>query len=118
MAVTDNYTTNPVIANITTKYDYVLRREDRVEKFIAHNPFLVELIGEAYSELRKVFKTETLYLEIYRDRDGSQYDQLQISIGTKKDPIDANRQLDEFDHNWWLDNIERSQDKLAIILEY
>jgi hypothetical protein len=118
MAVTDNYTISPVIANITANYNYILRREDRVEKFLGRYPFLIELIGEAYGEVRKVFKIETLYLEVYRDPDSSEYDQLQICIATQNDPVEANRQLDEFDGNWWFSNFQRSQRRLSIVLEY
>jgi hypothetical protein len=120
MALKDGGTQTALIEDVLASFEgkFVLSEREHIEYFVKRYPFVVDFTLEAYSELRKVFPTETLFLEVNYDGDGSVYDVLVIKIGTTESVVEANQKLDKFLDNWWLSNMNNADSKLMIILGY
>jgi hypothetical protein len=100
------------------KDKFILREQEDIEYFIEENPSVVDFALEACSELRKVFPTEPLFMQMYYEPAGEEYDKLLIKIGTSDGARIASEKLDQFDNSWWLNNLSNANGKLNILLEY
>lgn len=83
-----------------------------VEMFIIKNPFLINLLFEAYFKIREIFNSDIqLKLEIDDEK-------LYLLISTNKDPDSAYVLLDTLDATWWFKNSSRAKSKMNIDLEF
>jgi hypothetical protein len=97
---------------------FVFRRPTEVRHFLEENPFLGPLLKEAYINIREYFPSSEIFLEVVADPEAFDEEQLVIFIPVTQDPDGASEALNQLDQNWWLDAMERSQDKLCITLEF
>jgi hypothetical protein len=95
-----------------------IRKPTEVTHFLEENPFLTPLLREAYSHLRKYFQSSKLFLEVVADPELIDEEQLVVFIAVNHDPDEASEALNRLDKDWWLDAMERAQDKLTITLEF
>jgi hypothetical protein len=94
------------------------RGREEVSSFLRENPFLVTLILQARTEIRKQFPDSQLFLELLSDTEGTDPDRLYLYISTDLAPIEARPRLKALDNDWWLAALNRAQNKLCISLEY
>lgn len=86
--------------------------------FLEHYPFLVPLLIEASFQVAKFFPSFEGFLEVHTDPEDSTNRQIVLSIRTNLSPKDALARLDQFDEQWWLDEIGKAQGKLCIMLGF
>lgn len=83
-----------------------------VEMFILKNPFLINLLFEAYFKIKEIFNSDIqLKLEIDDEK-------LYLYISTTNDPNIAYMLLDKLDANWWFSSCSRAKSKMNIDLEF
>lgn len=97
---------------------YVVRQSKETLQFIRENSFLDPLLREASTHIKRYFPSSELFLEVVADPDIPDEKQLVVSIPVQQKPEEASLALDELDENWWLDAMERAQNKLCITLEF
>ncbi|MGI8588192.1 MAG: hypothetical protein ACR2M0_10970 [Chloroflexia bacterium] len=97
---------------------YTFRDYVDVERFLAEYAFLVPLLEEMYSPLRKRFPEEPLSLSIFADPEVVGDVELVLLIAPTCPPDEAADRFDGFMEDWWLDNVDRAEDKLAVVVEY
>lgn len=97
---------------------YNFRKPAEVSRFLEVNPFLIPLLREAYTHIRKYFPSSKLILEAVADPEAIDEEQLVVFIAANHDPDEASEALNRLDEDWWLDAMERAQDKLCITLEF
>jgi GTPase SAR1 family protein len=105
-----------VAQSLEQMYDF--RKSIEISRFLEANPFLMPLLEEAYAHIRKYFPSSQLILEVVADPEALDEEQLVIFIVVKHDPDEASEVLNQLDEDWWLDAMERTQDKLCITLEF
>jgi hypothetical protein len=91
--------------------------DKRVESFIQRNPELRQLLGDAYAQIQRYFPKTQCRLQFYIDPETG-HEQLVLLIETDLNFEVVMNLLDQFRHDWWLDNLHRAESKLIIIPEY
>ncbi len=90
-----------------------------VNRFLENHANLMDVILEAYPQIRKYFPTEKLRLKLYIDPESSEWEYLIISICVSSESVDeALNQLEEFDENWWIDASSGVAVNLCIHLDF
>ncbi len=107
---------SPEVQPLDQLYDF--RKPTDVSHFLEVNPFLVPLLREAYTHIRKYFLSSKLFLEVVADPEAIDEEQLVVFIVANHDPDNASEALNRLDEEWWLGAMERAQDKLCITLEF
>ena len=95
--------------------------EDPLESFkiIIEQEAIALLILEAYSNIRELFPTERLGLEVKTDPEIANWRSLWITIYTKLEVEEAFEKLKNLDNSWWLDaKIAAPKNDLHISLEW
>lgn len=99
--------------------DYEIHNPKEVGEFLGNNLFLLDLIGEIPSQIRKYFgKKQKLVLEFFLDPEDPNWHRLHILVPTNSSVDEARTLMDKFDENWWLDNEPRSNSKIMVNLRY
>jgi len=97
--------------------EYILTNETEITLFLSKHSFLIPLLNEAYAQIQTYFPQSKVYLKISRDHESTEpFEELVAIINTDLSVEDTMRQLDEFDENWWDDNIDRAKDLLIIMV--
>ena len=81
-----------------------------VPQFLEAHPFLVELIGEARVKAQEFFPGSGFVLELTRHQE----EMLWAYIVTDLSAKEALARLRKLDYEWWLDQIDRTQDLFGI----
>lgn len=83
-------------------------------------PELSALIQEAACKLLESFGTSAqIVLERFDDPEAEKEDpSLYLVVGTTLRALDARQALDRFEDNWWMDNAERSNNRLHVSVEF
>jgi hypothetical protein len=90
-----------------------------LNRFLQKYPNLIDVILEAYPQIRKYFPTEKLRLKLFTDPESPQWEKLLLSIFASPESVDeALNQLDEFDENWWIDASSGVAVNLCIHLDF
>lgn len=90
-----------------------------VNRFLENHANLIDVILEAYPQIRKYFPTEKLRLKLYIDPESSEWEYLIISICVSSESVDeALNKQNEFDENWWLNASLGVAVNLSIDLEF
>jgi len=97
---------------------YRLRNPEEVWHFLGAHQYLVPLLVEAQSHIRKYFPTADLVLEYVVDPEVADEKQVAIYIATEQDVDEAHDALERFDRDWWLDASDQADDDLYITLEF
>ena len=98
---------------------FLFKNENQVRFFLKENIFLLEIIVKSYAVLSELFKDSTFVLEHTIDPEyQSDNEQLVLYIVTRMEPEPAYSKLNEFDNNYWLDVVSKTEGKLCINLEF
>lgn len=101
------------------KQSYKFCEENFVSSFLRKNRFLIPLLREIPEKLYGYFgKNQKLALKVSFDSDSPQLSELWILILTELSATEAFPILEKFDEEWWLENLDRTDCKLNISLEY
>jgi hypothetical protein len=112
------FTHSPEIEAFLRGNDYTLRNPPAIAKFLEANPFLLEFLREANTEIRKYFPNEELTLQFQRDSEGEEHDHLLLRIWSTEGATIAGKKRKALITNWWLDTIAKVADKLMITLDF
>ena len=98
-----------------------VREYEEVLDFINKTPKpqdFVSWLNTIAKEVIKYFEGETLYLELFADPEGAEWDKLVLSVSTDKNADDGGVILDKFYNEVWFDNTSDFKRKLAVSLEF
>ena len=96
---------------------YTFERADEVQSFLSGNPFLMPLLYETYPYIRRYFPDAQLLLEVIADTEVVGWVTLFLNIISSQ-PEKALDKLHEFEDDYWLDQLDRSQNKLSFSIGY
>lgn len=92
---------------------------DSVKVFLRRNRFLIPLLREVPEKIYDYFgQGQKLALKVSFDFDSPQSSELWILVLTELSAKEAFPILEQFDEEWWLENLDRTDCKLNISLEY
>ena len=98
---------------------YSLRDPARVKLFLHAHPQLKDVLIEARPHLQKHFGPDAqVFLEVVPDPEIEGWDQLIAHIRTDHQPEEALHRLDQFDDEWFLDQLSRVGGQLNFNLEF
>ena len=110
-----------VVADFTKNLlkDYEIFQPKDVAKYVAENLFLIDLLKETPSQIKKHFGSEQkLILQFFLDPEDPSGHGLHILVLTKSSVEEARSLMDKFDEDWWFDNEHRSHSKIMVNLRY
>jgi len=90
---------------------YVLRNPTEIREFLKNNKYLISLVSEAHQELQRFFPSSLLSMKVHQN-------ELVVAVMTSLPPEDADEKLDNFDEEWWIDALTRSNARLCITVEF
>ena len=96
---------------------YLFRDANDVKSFLEENPFLISLLQEAYIHIREYFPHSDVVLEVVTDPEIMGEKDLVAFIVVEQTAEEASQALDRLDEEWWMEALDRAQDKLHITLE-
>jgi hypothetical protein len=98
---------------------YAFRDEATVRSFLHDHPQVIEVLLEAYTRLQGYFGPDLrVTLEVVRDPEVEDLGELFAYIATSLPVCDALTQLNRFDGNWFLDQLDRVDGLLNFNLEF
>jgi hypothetical protein len=97
---------------------YIFRDVNDVTSFLEENSFLVPLLQEAYTHIKRHFPDSDVVLEVVTDPEIMDEKALVAFIVVKQTAKEASQALNRLDKEWWLNALERAEDKLHITLEF
>ena len=97
---------------------YIFRDADDVTSFLEENPFLIPLLQEGYTHIKKYFPDSDVFLKVMHDPEFIGQKQLIAFIAVKLTAEEASQALDLFDEEWGLEAWIIAEDKLCITLEF
>ncbi len=105
---------SPHVANA-----YALRNAPACDAYFAAHPQVADFLQASYGQLRRFFGPEAnLVLEVVRDPEASvPSDFLFVNIRTSMPVDDALARLDQFDEDWYLDQVDTFGDLVNFNLE-
>ena len=90
---------------------------DSVYRFLDTHLELSDLLLEAAEQIQAYFPDSQRYLEVDIDPETTEV-KLLLSIEPQFDFDEAVNRLEQFEQDWWLDNFNRAESRLTIILAY
>jgi hypothetical protein len=87
-------------------------------QFLATHPALVPLLLEAHNVIGQYFPAAPIYLRVATDPETTNEVTLIAAIEPQELPQEAANHFMQFMDNWWLDALDRADDKLTITIEY
>jgi hypothetical protein len=93
-------------------------RQGDIQEFLGRHPHLLSLLPEIADRAHDYFTGSQLFLSVVRDPEELDREQLAVTIATSLSPSDAVDRLEEFDHGWWLNNLNRAQGKVCVDVEF
>ena len=89
------------------------------KRLLSKNAFLIDVIKEAITKIKKLFTSESLELAVENDPEIQSYSEvLVLKIHTKKNPKETIELLNKLDEEWWLEAKLNTKQKLIIEEEY
>ena len=89
------------------------------KRLLSKNAFLIDVIKEAITKIKKLFTSESLELAVENDPEiQSDSEVLVLKIHTKKSPKEMIELLNKLDEEWWLETKLNTKQKLIIEEEY
>ena len=96
-----------------------IRDKKNVESYLKENPSLVGTLLEVKEKIKKYFPEEALALDVTVDPHGhSETKQLIVYVVTDRSAIDAHNRLEEFDNNWWLQQLTEIGPLCSVEIEF
>ena len=96
---------------------YSMEGEEAVAQILKEHSFLIPLLRKAREKLDGYFPNSEVSLEVITDPEAKSDYQLLATVSTDLPAEDAYRKLKEFDRDWWLDELGRSQGLLCISID-
>lgn len=90
------------------KRKYTVANFSKLLKFLSNNQSLFELLFEAHGEIKKYFPLEEIVLEVVLDPEIDSHEGIFAYILTSLPVAEALRKLDEFDEEWFLNQLDRT----------
>jgi hypothetical protein len=106
------------VFNLNIDKLYIFRGANEITSFLEENPFLIPLLQEAYTHIKRHFPLSDIVLEVVTDPEVIGEKQLVAFIVVDKNAKGASLALDHLDEEWGLEAMESVQDKLCITLEF
>lgn len=99
---------------------YALRNAPACDAYLAAHPQVADFLQTGYGQLRRFFAPEASFvLEVVRDpEDSVPSDFLFVNIRTALPVDDAMARLDQFDEDWYLDQVDTFGDLVNFNLEF
>jgi hypothetical protein len=99
---------------------YALRNAPAYDAYLAAHPQVADFLQTGYGQLRRFFGPEASFvLEVVRDpEDSVPSDFLFVNIRTALPVDDAMARLDQFDEDWYLDQVDTFGDLVNFNLEF
>ena len=97
---------------------YDIPNKQEVDDFLVKHPKLMDFAARAFKQIRKYFSSEVLSLEVVRDPEISDYEQLCVYIHTCVTVKDAMENLNEFDDQWLLDHLDETNNLFSFNLRF
>lgn len=97
---------------------YRLRDRERVLRFLAESPTLIDLLEEATLHLQAFFPDAEFVIEVVDDPEASSSRIAVAYIRTAERPEVALERLARLDNAWWLGAMSRADGKLCFNLEF
>lgn len=98
---------------------YGISKFEEVKNFLSKNLFLISLLEEIPNKICQYFGDgQKLSMKISHEPDFPQFPELWVSILTELSAKEALPILEKFDEEWWLENMDRADCKLNIILKF
>jgi hypothetical protein len=98
---------------------YEFRDFRAITSFLRQNSRLLPLLLEVYGQVRLRFGSDSrLALERFTDPEADSDHGLVVIIGVNLTPEQAQKAMDDFDMEWWLDALPRAEHRLTIVVEY
>jgi hypothetical protein len=97
---------------------YVLLDKERVLAFLAEYPSVHQILSEAYTAIQKYLGDSKPSLQIVSDKEIENFDYLLIGVHTNLDVEEAWQRFSRFRDEWLLNNLERTEAKLTVDLEF
>lgn len=99
--------------------EYEIKNPPEVATFLGENFFLLDLLEEIPMQIRKHFGTEQKFvLQFFLNPEDPNWHQLHVLVPTKLSVDEAFARMEEFETEWWLDNMIRAESKLFVFREY
>ena len=98
---------------------YWFRDPPRVQQYLHSHPQLEEVLIDAWPHLRRHFGPDVqVFLEVVSDPEIETWDQLIAHVRTAHQPEEALYRLDQFDDEWFLDQLSRVSGQMNFNLEF
>jgi hypothetical protein len=98
---------------------YTIQDRGRIMRFLEVNPHASDLLMAIPSAIRPYFPDDKLMLSVFSDPDDQQkYPQLEVAVRTQQEPREALQNLDNFDLDWWLDELEAHGGNIFLTVEF
>ena len=99
--------------------EITIRDREEVENFLKQlSPGFVQLINGLVPQIRHYFEQEPLYLQIFSNQEGSNWDFLILSIATEKEVDEALKLIRDFQESSWVSGNTEFTGKLTVDLEF
>lgn len=97
---------------------YHVKNKDELLWFIHKHETITSLVLEAFDEIQKYFTTEVIELKVELDPDTNESQSLSAYILTSISAKEALKRLDDFDEEWFLDNLDRTDGLFNFYLKF
>ncbi len=97
---------------------YILKDSQNIKQFLHQNIQLIDLLLEAYQNIKNIFNNEKLVVKFLEDPEIINQKQLAIMIHTNLDADEAFDKLKELEDNWWLDASYQFNNDLDIHISF
>ncbi len=98
---------------------YLFSDDGEVKRFLLRNQFLIEVLKEIPTQICNYFgNNQAISLRVSYDPDSFGSSDLWVDILTTLSAQEAIPLLDEFDEQWWLENMNRVSGELNITLKF
>jgi bifunctional DNA-binding transcriptional regulator/antitoxin component of YhaV-PrlF toxin-antitoxin module len=104
------------VENLQIKELYQIRNAEEVWRFLEVHQYLVPLLIEAHSHIRKYFPTANLVLEYAADPEIAGEEQLLVLIAFGENVDQDHEALQRFNHDWWFDVYDQAFNDVCIML--
>ena len=99
--------------------EYEIRNPSEVAEFLSENTFLLDLLEEIPSKLKKFFGSKAKFaLELLTEPDFPSSREIFVLVLTAEKAEQARNKMNKFDEKWWLKHLDRARCKLNVSLEY
>ena len=98
-----------ILEQIKKKYSIPESNLSDVEQFLDKHQDIANLVLEAYNKIRDFFTSETLLLELISDISIEGGEELFVYIQTRLSVEEAVEKMNDFDEQWFLDQLSRTK---------